>query len=134
MDHTRLVGPRRTAAALALGLALALGAACASDGTAAPEVSTRPPEPARIAPPADLALSRVELGMNDDQVREIMGRPSGQNAYPTIWAYLPGYTGADERRFEWRYTGTGRVLFNQNPYSGRLQVIRVEYDPSEDGA
>lgn len=128
--HPRTMGARLPSTMLVVLGLLAL-AACASDTP--PEASAQPQEraqpPAVSAPPPGTPLAKVEVGMNDEKVREILGRPSHQNSYQTFKAWIPFYPGGDERRYEWRYPGEGRVTFNQNLYSGDLQVIQVHYDP-----
>jgi hypothetical protein len=111
----RLAG---AACALALGLAAA-SAAWAAD----------------TPPPAGSALAKVQRGMPDDQVRDLVGTPSSTNHYPTGKGWIPfyGWWGGDAYRTEWIYKGKGRVVFNQRPFSSRLKVIRIVYDPSEDG-
>lgn len=133
-------GARPLGVALLLAGLLAL-AACASD--APPPAETQPASsaearrdawsetPAVEAPPPGSEFARIEVGMNDERVREILGRPSRQTAYQTFKAWIPFYQGGDDRRYEWRYPGKGRVTFNQNRYSGDLQVIRVDYDPRQ---
>jgi hypothetical protein len=106
--------------------ALALGVASARVSLAA-EVDS--------PPPAGSALAKVSKGMPDDQVREVVGTPTSTNHYPTGKGWIPfyGWWGGDGYRTEWIYKGKGRVVFNQRPFSSRLKVIRVLYDPSEDG-
>jgi hypothetical protein len=104
--------------------ALALGLATAS---AALAVDT--------PPPAGSPLAKVQRGMPSDQVQDLLGSPSSMNHYPTGKGWIPfyGWWGGDAYRTEWIYKGKGRVVFNQRPFSSRLKVIRVLYDPSEDG-
>lgn len=122
----------RTLAPLTAALALAL-AACASDAPPAESAPASSETPHVSAPPPGSALAKVEVGMDDEEVRGILGPPSGRGSYSTFKAWMPFYQGGDEWRYVWRYTGTGRITFNNNRYSGELQVIRVEYDPGEDG-
>jgi hypothetical protein len=80
-------------------------------------------------------LSRVQRGMPDDQVRDLVGMPTSTNHYPTGKGWIPvyGWWGGDAYRTEWIYKGKGRVVFNQKPFSSRLRVINVVSDASEDG-
>ncbi len=86
-------------------------------------------------PPAGHAFSKIQLGMPDAQVRDILGTPSSTNSYPTGKGWIPyyGWWGTDAHRWEWFYKGKGRIVFNTRWFSSRLKVIRVLYDPSEDG-
>jgi hypothetical protein len=66
-------------------------------------------------------------------VQEILGAPTSQNTYQTGKAWIPYYYGPDTARTEWKYKGEGRVVFGINRYSGNQRVIRIDYDPAEDG-
>ena len=84
-----------------------------------------------VAPPADSPLATVELGMNDVQVRKILGDPDNANSYITGKSWIPFYYGTDTSRSDWMYKGMGRVVFSRNQYSGSLKVIRIDYNPNE---
>ena len=131
----------------ALGLA-----ACANrgggDAAAAPAQQAAPaqkapaqqaapakPAPAKGVPaPAGSKLSKVEANMSPDQVRQIMGAPTSEKSYVTAKRFIPYYYGADAgTNTEWSYKGVGRVIFGVNKYSGTTRVIRIDYDPAEDG-
>jgi hypothetical protein len=129
------------AVALALGAGF-LAAGCASnDSGAAPAKS----EPAKAAPakaepvkgaaaPAGSKLGKVTNDMSPEQVQEIMGSPSGQASYPTGKTFNPYNFGGDSgNRVEYKYKGQGRVIFAVPRYGGNMKVVRVDYDPSEDG-
>lgn len=106
-----------------------LGFACASggggDGASAEQAAALPPMP------ADSPLAKIELGMNGEQVRKILGSPDDSNSYQTGKAWIPYYYGPDTSRSDWLYEGQGRVVFSRNRYSGGLKVIRVTYSPSD---
>lgn len=132
-------GARSPLTALLAAGALAL-AACASepppagasgtpDASGAEGAASSPPSVS--APPPGTPLAKVRVGMDDERVEEILGNPSRQTVYHTFKAWIPFYQGGDDRRYEWRYPEMGRVTFNQNRYSGDLQVIRVDYDPEQ---
>lgn len=118
----------------------------------APAVARTEPAPARTAPaqtqqepqpaakeetgrpaPAGSALARVQLGMSEGEVRGILGEPTSQNNYQTGKAWIPYYYGSDTSRLDYKYKQIGIVVFGRNRYSGNTKVIRVDYDPSEDG-
>jgi hypothetical protein len=84
-----------------------------------------------VAPPPGSPLSKVALGMNDVQVRKILGEPDNANAYVTGKSWIPFYYGTDTSRSDWMYKGMGRVVFSRNQYSGTLKVIRIDYNPNE---
>ena len=111
-------------------LALGLGTGCASsggDGSGGEEKAAAQEMPI----PADSPLAQIEVGMNDEDVRRIMGSPDDTNAYMTGKAWIPYYYGPDTSRSDWLYQGQGRVVFSRNRYSGALKVIRVMYNPND---
>ena len=107
--------PRRLATATLLCAALLLG--CASGGGEA--------APAAPDVPITGELAKVQIGMNDTDVRAILGAPTSSNAYMTGKQWIPYYYGPDTSRTDWVYDGVGRVVFSRNRYSGALKVIRV---------
>lgn len=111
---------RAIAICAALGLALGLAAASHAQDQ---------------EPPAGHPFSKITKGMPDAQVRDILGTPTSTNSYPTGKSWIPGYGwwGTDGHRWEWFYKGKGRIVYNTKWFSSRLKVIRVLYDPSEDG-
>lgn len=113
----------RRFAALVVGLGLVLGTAQAALAQA------------DTPPPAGSAMAKITRGMPSEQVQEILGSPTSTNHYPTGKGWIPfyGWWGGDAYRTEYIYKGKGRVVFNQKPFSSRLKVIRVLYDPKEDG-
>lgn len=127
-----------------LGLAALAGAclllsACASSGGSEESSQTQSEKPAAtkgVAPPAGSALARVEMRMRPEQVRQIMGEPDSEHWYPgAIWKnFIPFYYGADSgNRVEYGYAGQGRVVFSVNRWTSRQNVVRIDYDPNEDG-
>jgi hypothetical protein len=115
---------------LVLGLALA---ACASGGSGSSGEAAADRPPRGVAPPAGHRLANVEPGMTPGQVTGILGAPTSEQSYQTGKAWIPFYWGSDLARTDWKYAGEGRVVFSQNRWSGALKVIRVDYDPGEDG-
>ena len=123
-----------------VGLALASALApfgCASDGaeTASSDseaAKTAPPK--GVAPPAGHPLAKVAMNMAPSQVQEVMGTPTNQKSYITGKMFIPWYFGSDSgSRVEYAYKGQGRVVFAVNRWSGQQNVVRVDYDPNEDG-
>jgi hypothetical protein len=118
---------------LLIFLVTALGA-CASDSggqQAGDNQRAQASAAMGVAPPANSPLAKVQVGMNDAQVRKILGDPDNANGYMTGKAWIPFYFGTDTTRTDWMYKGTGRVVFSRNQYSGSLKVIRVDYNPKE---
>ncbi len=88
--------------------------------------------PGRPAPPGS-KLAKVTVGMTEPQVVEIMGAPTTQQNYITGKAFIPFYYGPDTSRLDYRYKGVGIIVFTRNRYSNQTEVIRIDYDPNEDG-
>ena len=72
--------------------------------------------------------------MSPQQVQEIMGQPGGQARYPSGKSFAPfQYSNDSGWRTEYKYKGQGRVVFADPRWGGSPKVIRVDYDPAEDG-
>ncbi|HVO26979.1 MAG TPA: outer membrane protein assembly factor BamE [Candidatus Margulisiibacteriota bacterium] len=123
---------RYGAVVVTCGLAMIL-AACATQtsqgggGKEAPAVG--------VPAPASSPLSKVQVGMNKKQVKDVLGAPTDENSYSTGKAWIPFYFGNDARRTSYYYKGMGRVVFaDGNVFGGGSpEVVRVDYDPSESG-
>jgi hypothetical protein len=90
---------------------------------------------AGAVPPPSSPLSKIKDGMRMKEVTDILGAPSDQNSYMTGKAFIPWYFGDDARRTSYYYKGIGRVVFaGGNVFGGGGgEVIRVDYDPTENG-
>jgi hypothetical protein len=127
----------RALTALLLAAGLAVLGACASGSstsgstTAAEPAKAAEAKPADVPPPAGHPFGKVTVGMNDTEVRKVLGEPDNANAYMTGKGFIPFYFGPDQTRTDWMYKGKGRIVFSRNQYSGALKVIRVMYNPSE---
>src|SRR5262245_50500342 len=130
---------------LAIALALSTGmllAGCASNesGSAAKSEPAKPAAPAKSEPvkgaaaPSSSKLAQVKNDMSPEQVQQIMGSPTGQASYPTGKTFNPYNFGGDSgNRVEYKYKGQGRIVFAVPRYGGNMKVVRVDYDPTEDG-
>ncbi len=133
----------------AMGLVLGSGAllsGCKSSEAGAPAQATpaaeKPAAPAKAEPskattapaPSGSPLSKVATNMSPEQVQEVMGSPTGQASYPTGKTFNPYNFGNDSgNRVEYKYKGEGRVVFAVPKWGGNMKVVRVDYDPAEDG-
>lgn len=133
-----------TTAALVVGLVLGTGVlvSCRSNdaGQPAQPAPAQAAEPAKAAPakgvqpPAGHKMAKLQLNMSPEQVQEIMGAPSGQAQYPTGKSFAPFQFSNDSGwRTEYKYKGDGRVVFANPRWGGAPKVVRVDYDPTEDG-
>jgi hypothetical protein len=118
--------------ALALSCASGGGSNGGSSGEASQTAEAKAP-PKGVPAPAGHPLAKVEEGMGAGDVTRIMGEPTSTQTYQTGKAWIPYYFGSDTHRIDWKYKGEGRVVFGQNRWSGNLKVIRIDYDPDEDG-
>jgi hypothetical protein len=102
---------------------------------AAPAQQPAPAKPAKgVPPPANSPLAKVAMDMSPEQVRGVMGAPTTEKSYVTAKRFIPYYYGADAgQNTEWAYKGIGRVVFGLHKYTGKTRVIRIDYDPTEDG-
>ena len=93
-------------------------------------------QPAYPPPPKNSPMAKVHEGMTEPQVAAILGVPDDSKAYVTGKAFIPFYYGPDQTRYACYYKGKGRVIFEGGNQwgAGRGKVVRVEYDPSEDGS
>jgi outer membrane protein assembly factor BamE (lipoprotein component of BamABCDE complex) len=131
---TRLASILLVISALALA-GCAAGSGGGSTTAQAPAAQPAPAKPVKGAPaPAGTKLSKVQMDMSPEQVRQIMGAPTAEKSYVTAKRFIPYYYGADAgTNTEWAYKSVGRVVFGVNKYTGKTRVIRIDYDPAEDG-
>lgn len=109
------------------------GSSSGETSTAAASGSAAAKPPKGVAPPAGSKLAKIAVGMKPDQVKQIMGEPTGQSSYMTAKMFIPFYFGPTHQT-DWKYKDVGRVVFVNNRWSGQIQsVTRVDYDPGEDG-
>ena len=78
--------------------------------------------------PASSPLAKVKMGMQRDQVYDLIGEPTSTRVFPSGKSFIPFYYGPDTHRTAGFYKGIGRVVF-----SGANIVVEIEYDPTEDG-
>jgi hypothetical protein len=87
-----------------------------------------------VPPPASSRLTNETRDMTPEQVQQIMGSPSGQVIYPTSKTFNTSDFGDDSgNRVQYKYKGEGRVIFAVPKHGGSMKVVRVDYDPTEDG-
>lgn len=124
-----------------LALAALVASGCASKGSSSgSEGSSASSQPAKAAPPKGVAppaghrMAKVQMNMTPEQVQQVMGAPTGQKSYPSAKMFNPFNYGNDSgSRVEYAYRGDGRVIFAVPRWGGSMKVVRIDYDPSEDG-
>lgn len=84
--------------------------------------------------PSNSPFAKVQLGMAQGQVHEILGQPTDSKSYQTGKAWIPFYFGPDVMRMDEFYKGVGIITYAGAGISGvHWKVHRAVYDPSEDG-
>ena len=77
--------------------------------------------------PANLSISKIEIGMSKNQVRSIM-EPSTDYEHFTLDVLIPMHPYTYYQYSTYYYKNQGRITF-----SGDNRVVDFEYDPNEDG-
>ena len=114
---------------IALLLALTL-AGCATGGTDAGG-GAQPAASAAQDIPASSPMSKISVGMSDNEARSILGRPDRIDSYQTGKSWIP-YAGRwlnDKTRQSWYYHELGYLVLSRNNYSGQYVVREFVYDP-----
>lgn len=85
--------------------------------------------------PEDSKFAKIEIGMPEAQVYDLIGHPTDTTAYITGKSFIPFYYGSDAARTEAIYKNEGRITFTGGTGFGAraFKVYRITYDPSEDG-
>jgi YD repeat-containing protein len=78
-------------------------------------------------------LSKVQRGMPEEQVRDLLGSPDSQVTYPSWKQFMPWNWGGGGQRVEYKYKGEGRVIMETRAWTGQLRVVQVVPDAKEDG-
>ncbi len=84
--------------------------------------------------PPDSPLRKVELGMTESQVTDILGPQTSTDSHVTGKAYNPfNYGGRDTMRIVYHWKGVGRVEFSAGSWGQRNGAILCIHDPNELG-
>ena len=85
-------------------------------------------------PGAKSKFAKLQIGMGQQQVQDLIGIYSDRKAYTTVKAWIPFYYSKDAYRFEAFYKGEGRLTFEGGGITGTSgRLIRIEVDPNESG-
>ncbi len=96
-----------------------------------PEAAPHRPERRRLPGiPSGSPLAEIEIGMDFEDVRRILGEPDDRLDHTTAKAWIPFYTGPGAYLRDWIYEGEGRVIFSV--HGGSLEVLDVVYEPDQD--
>ncbi len=84
--------------------------------------------------PPTSKFAKLEIGMSQQQVMDLIGPPTDTQSYTTGKQWNPFYFGNDAARMEMRYKSEGCITFTGVGIGGsHLTVYRIEYDPKEFG-
>ena len=79
------------------------------------------------------AFSKLEIGMSQNQVQDLIGSGKECGAYATGKAWIPfRFSSSDTVRTECAYTGEGRLIFTTQD-NGGIYLLKIVNDVSEDG-
>ncbi|MCQ8104210.1 outer membrane protein assembly factor BamE [Methylomonas sp. SURF-2] len=129
---------------LGISMALILAAGCASTPKPAAQTaagSTQVAKASRTSEsviegdiPAGSPFAKIQIGMTQGQVHEILGQPTDTKVYQTGKAWIPFYFGPDTMRTDEFYKGVGSVTYAGAGVGGvHWKVFRAVYNPAEDG-
>lgn len=90
-------------------------------------------DPVPVPVPENTRFSRLRLGMTKQDAEALLGRPDTSLHYANEGARIPFYASDDSSRWETFYRGQGRLMFSGAWLTGEVRLIRIEYDPGEDG-
>jgi hypothetical protein len=111
--------------------AKAAAPAAAPVGAAAPAPAAAP----AAAAPTTVDFSKVQVGMSQQQVNDLLGPPTAQTQHMTGKQFHPFNFGAkDLQRLLYLYKGVGRIEFSlKSAYEGVFRVVAVTPNPAETG-
>jgi hypothetical protein len=85
-------------------------------------------------PAGNSRLTRLKIGMSQQQVADLAGQPTDQGAYVTGKAFIPFYFGSDRSRWEMVYKGQGRLIFsNQSGFGTGYYLTWIIHNANEGG-
>ncbi len=84
-------------------------------------------------PTPDSKFNKLEIGMGNKEVMDLMGPPTDQSINATGKAYNPFYFGSGKLESWFYYKNVGRLLFASNAGGANMFLIGIEYDVNEDG-
>lgn len=109
----------------------------AKTAKATPEAApaAAPAPAAAAAAPATVDFSKIQVGMSQQQVTDLLGPPTGQSQHMTGKQWQPfNYGARDLQRMMYFYKGVGRIEFSlKSGYEGVFRVINITPNPAETG-
>jgi len=73
-------------------------------------------------------FDKIKLGMGMTQIHDLIGAFTDSDAKISGKTWIPFYFGSDNTRTILFYKGEGRLILN-----AKNRLIKIEYDPAEDG-
>jgi hypothetical protein len=110
-------------------------AAAVTPAAAAAPVAEAAPAAAAAATPATVDFSKIQVGMSQQQVNDLLGPPTAQTQRMTGKQWQPfNYGARDLQRMVYLYKGVGRIEFSlKSAYEGVFRVITITPNPAETG-
>ncbi len=85
-------------------------------------------------PAAGSRFAKLQIGMSQRQVEDLIGQPSDIKTYTTGKAFIPLYFGGDAWRMETFYKKEGRLTFAGGGLAGsNPKLIRITVNTAESG-
>ena len=78
------------------------------------------------------AFNKLQIGMSQSQVNDLIGAPKECGTYLTGKAWIPFHFGSDNTRQECNYKGQGRLIFS-NQANGSAYLLKIVHDAAESG-
>lgn len=126
---------------LIIYVCILLSTGCASTNKSTGQAASKPAPASHSAEsviegniPAGSPFAKIQIGMTQGQVHEILGQPTDAKTYQTGKAWIPFYFGPDTMRTDEFYKGVGSVTYAGAGIGGvHWKVFRAVYNPAEDG-
>jgi hypothetical protein len=85
-------------------------------------------------PAAKSKFAKLEIGMSQRQVEDLIGAPNDSDSHITGKSFIPFYFGGDTYRMEAYYKGEGQLTYSPQHMGGTATIlIRIAVDPHATG-
>ncbi len=79
-------------------------------------------------------FGRLQIGMSQKQVEDLIGPPTDSSAHITGKQFIPFYFGGDTNRVEQYYKGEGILTFGNSSFGNMTQLLlAIQVNPNEGG-
>jgi len=85
-------------------------------------------------PAPNSKFAKLQIGMRQRQVEDLIGRPNDEDGHITGKAFIPFFFGGDTHRIEAFYKDEGQLTYSPPHFGGTANVlIRIIVDPKASG-